>query len=54
MKEHILKIKKRLETGSATFEEAKNKLQTNPIKTRFSHFMLNKMKVSVLDLLKNK
>ena len=54
MKEHILRIKKRMETGAEVFEEAKNKLQTNPIKNRFNHFMSSKMKVSVLDLLRSK
>ena len=53
MDEQLIQIKKRIEQEETIYEQLEKKLHTNPIKNRFNQFMTNKLKSSVLDLLKN-
>lgn len=54
MEKQLFQIKKRMETEAAVYNEIKSKLQTNPIKAQFNNFINQKLKISVIDLLKNK
>ena len=54
MDEILIKIKKRIEKEQTIYEELQKKLHSNPIKNRLNQFMVNKKKLSVLDLLRSK
>lgn len=54
MNEKLIHIKKRIEKEETVYEKLGKQLHSNPIKNRLNQFMTNNLKLSVLDLMKNK
>ena len=54
MDKKLIQIKEKIENEKTVFEKDEKQLHSNPIKNRLNQFIKNNLKLSVLDLLKNK
>ena len=54
MDKKIVNIKKQIEKEETIFKKLEKQLHSNPIRMQFNKFITSKLKLSVLDLLKDK
>jgi len=54
MDKKIINIKEKIEKEESIYKKLGKQLHSNPIRNRLNQFITSKLKLSVLDLLKNK
>ena len=54
MEEQLFQIKRRIDQEETIYKKLEKQLHSNPIKNRLNQFMSQKLKSSVLDILRSK